>query len=522
MARINSNIPSLIAQSNLQRANQDLGVRLQRLSTGLRINRGADDPAGLIISERLRSEIEGIGQGVKNSERASNVISTTEASLSEVSDMLNSIKALVVEAANTGAFSREEIEANQRQIDSAVDSITRISNTASFAGLKLLNGDRGYTLSGVSGNILKTQVNSANFLGRSDVQVDVEVVASAQQAQLFMRSDFSSDPPFNPPGTNGELLSSVTLEVAGSEGVQVLTFVSGTAVSGMVTAINNLAGSTGVRAEVVNGNVASGVRFFSDGFGSDAFVSIQRLGDSGDFFQTFKLDNNAPAPAADIFADPAAVASNRDAGKDVAAIINGALANGRGTELTLRNSELDIEMLLDTTFAQTVDGTVETFNITGGGSLFQLGPQVNASQQVNLGVQSIAASRLGGTLVSTPAGAQAVQFLSSLKSGGENDLINGSQTGDFQNASKILEAAIDEVATMRGRLGAFERNTIQTNIRALQSSLENVTASESAIRDADFAKETSALTRSQILVSSTTSVLATANTQAQSVLQLLG
>ena len=96
MARINSNIPSLIAQSNLRRANDDLGVRLQRLSTGLRINRGADDPAGLIISERLRSEIEGISQGVKNSERASNVISTAEASLSEVSDLLNTIKALVV------------------------------------------------------------------------------------------------------------------------------------------------------------------------------------------------------------------------------------------------------------------------------------------------------------------------------------------------------------------------------------------------------------------------------------------
>ncbi|MFG0273493.1 MAG: flagellin, partial [Phycisphaerales bacterium] len=136
MARINSNIPSLIAQSNLRRANDDLGVRLQRLSTGLRINRGADDPAGLIISERLRSEIEGISQGVKNSERASNVISTAEASLSEVSDLLNTIKALVVEAANTGAFSQEEILANQRQIDSAIDSITRISNTSSFAGLK--------------------------------------------------------------------------------------------------------------------------------------------------------------------------------------------------------------------------------------------------------------------------------------------------------------------------------------------------------------------------------------------------
>jgi flagellin len=518
MARINSNIPSLIAQTNLRRANDDLGVRLQRLSTGLRINRGADDPAGLIISERLRSEIEGISQGVKNSERASNVISTAEASLSEVSDLLNTIKALVVEAANTGAFSQEEILANQRQIDSAIDSITRISNTSSFAGLKLLNGDRGYTLSGATGNILRSKVNAANFLTRANVQVDVEVVASAQQAQLFVPTNFSASG-----GVDGALTSTVTLEIAGPNGVQVLTFVSGTSVDDMTTAINNLAGSTGVRAERVNaGDIASGLRFYSSEYGSDAFVSIQRLGDSGDFFESYRLDGDAATPTSDIFADPSAVASNRDAGQDVAAIVNGALATGRGTELTIRNPELDFEVLLDSAFAQTVDGSIETFHITGGGSLFQLGPQVNASQQVNIGVPSVAASRIGGTLVSLLGGGQEVQFLSSLKSGELNDLITGRQTGNFQNASRILEAAIDEVATLRGRLGAFERNTIQTNIRNLQSSLENVTASESAIRDADFARETSELTRSQILVASTTSVLATANTQAQSVLQLLG
>jgi len=74
MARINTNVPSLIAQNNLARSNTDLSTRLQRLSTGLRINRGADDPAGLIVSERLRSEIKGIGQAINNSERASSVI----------------------------------------------------------------------------------------------------------------------------------------------------------------------------------------------------------------------------------------------------------------------------------------------------------------------------------------------------------------------------------------------------------------------------------------------------------------
>ncbi|MFG0291606.1 MAG: flagellin, partial [Phycisphaerales bacterium JB050] len=168
MSRINSNISSMVAQFNLAKNNSNLETRLQRLATGLRINRGADDPAGLIISQRLRTELEGIKQGIKNSERASNVIATTEGGLTEVSDMLNSIRALVVEAANSGAFSAEEVAANQLQIDSAIDSITRIANTASFGGLKLLNGSLAYNLSGVDDtDIAKATVNSANFSGRT-------------------------------------------------------------------------------------------------------------------------------------------------------------------------------------------------------------------------------------------------------------------------------------------------------------------------------------------------------------------
>ena len=149
MARINSNIPSLVAQEKLNRSQREMGVRLERLSSGLKINRGKDDPAGLIISERIRSNIRGIENGVKNAERASAMLSTTEAALSEVNDLLNSIRGLMVESANTGGNSKAERDANQLQIDSAIESITRISNTASFGSLKLLNGSLDYTLSGV-------------------------------------------------------------------------------------------------------------------------------------------------------------------------------------------------------------------------------------------------------------------------------------------------------------------------------------------------------------------------------------
>src|SRR3954465_7386915 len=155
MARINTNVASLTAQRGLAKSQQSLNSTLRRLSSGLRINRGADDPAGLIASETLRSEISGVHQAIDNSSRASNVIATAEGALGEVASLLLNIKDLIVEAANSGALSPDEIAANQLQVDSAVESITRISNTTTFAGLKLLDGSLNYLTSGVDMNSVK-------------------------------------------------------------------------------------------------------------------------------------------------------------------------------------------------------------------------------------------------------------------------------------------------------------------------------------------------------------------------------
>src|ERR687897_3131520 len=164
MARINTNVASLTAQRGLARTQKQLDSTLQRLSSGLRINRGADDPAGLIASEGLRSEISGITQAIDNSQRASNVIATTEGALGEVASLLLNIKDLIIEAANSGALSPDEVAANQLQIDSAVESITRISNTTTFAGLHLLNGSLDYLTSGIDTGVLEAvHVSQANF-----------------------------------------------------------------------------------------------------------------------------------------------------------------------------------------------------------------------------------------------------------------------------------------------------------------------------------------------------------------------
>jgi flagellin len=143
----------------------------------------------------------------------------------------------------------------------------------------------------------------------------------------------------------------------------------------------------------------------------------------------------------------------------------------------------------------------------------QLGPQITSTQQVGIGIKSVAASRIGGTTI---GGGR--YFLDSLKSGQPNAL----SVGRTAEASEVLDAAITEVSVLRGRLGAFERNTLQTNSRSLQIGLENITSSESKIRDTDFAAETALMTRAQILQQAGTSVLATANASSQNVLKLLG
>lgn len=518
MSRINSNIPSLIAQSHLFKNNKELQLRLERLSTGLRINRGADDPAGLIISERIRSDLNGIEQAIKNVERASSVIATTEGALAEVNDLLTSIKALLVEAANTGANSKEERAANQLQIDSAIDSITRISNTATFGGLKLLNGTLDYSLSGLtSSEISMASVNAASLIDVDSLEVEVNVLASAQVGALYFQP--STDPMFL-----GQILSTTVLEIAGPNGVEVLTFNSFTSLSDVMTGVNKLTSITGVEASLVNGNVNSGIVFQSAEYGSSSFVSVTRQNKpadpADDSWNLVKFVDGTEIPDTGggfPWGSSSLTSATRDIGQNVSALVNGNLASGDGLNVSVNSPTLSVELQLAEAFATDPTATNSTFHITGGGALFQVGPEVTAQQQVNLGIRSVAASKLGAVLDDGT-----LHFLSSIKSGGNNSIESAVDRGDFTLSSDVVQAAIDEITILRGRLGALERNSLETNIRSMQAAFENLSASNSRIRDADFAHETSKLTRAQILASSGTSILALANQQSQQVLQLLG
>lgn len=483
MARINTNVSALVAQRTLRRTHRDLQLSLERLSSGLRINRGADDPAGLINSESLRAEIAGIDKAIGNSQRAISIIATTEGALNEVASLLIDIQGLIVGIANDAGMSDDEKRANQLQIDSAIESITRIANTSTFAGRKILNGELDYITSGVKSSAIATlAVHATQFGTASYIPVDVAVTTSAQTGELQFR--------------NSQLAQSISVEFRGSKGTTVIQFASGTTASDLMAAVNRESQASGVEAVLLNGaNPNSGVAFRSVGYGSDEFVEVNLLPGSGSFDLT--------DPTGTVYADD----SKRDEGRDAMAIINGARCIGRGLDLVLNTRTLDLSLTLDENWG--IGST--SFAVTGGGALFQLGPDVSPNQQVNIAVQSVAASRLGNSQVG---------FLSQIMEGGDYDSTRDSSAA--HQASLVVNEAIRQVAVLRGRLGAFERNTLQTNISSLTITMENLTASESAIRDTDFAAETSRLTRNQILVNAGTSVLALANTTAQSVLALLG
>jgi flagellin len=467
MSRINTNISSLQAIHTLSKNQGDLATRLQRLSTGLKINTGKDAPAKLIASEQLRSEIAGIHQAIDNSQRAGNVINTAEGALSEVSALLLEVQSLTNEAANTGALSPEEIKANQLQVDAILNSINRISNTTHFNGVKLLNGSLDYTTSGVTSTEIDTvQINAAKLPDNGSVNVIIEVTGSAQLAEVGVAA-------------SGVGASSITIEIAGNLGTEQLSFAASTANSAIATAINQLKEATGVSATLSGG----ALRITSTAYGSSQFVSVKTL--QGAF-----VDGN-------------------DTGQDASVTINGSVAEVDGLNATVRTANLDIEVNLDSAFGTTPSPTPSTFTITGGGAKFQLGSQVNRQSQTHVGIGSVATTKLGNEVVG---------YLSTLGSGGGNSLVSG----ETIQAQKILTAAIRQVADLRGRLGAFQKDSLETNINSLSVALENVTASESAIRDADFAAETAALTRAQILVQANTSILSQANSTPQQVLSLLG
>ena len=674
MTRINTNVSSLVAQTRLNRTNMDLQTALTRLSTGLRINTGKDDPAGLIASEALRSDITSLNKAISNTRRAVQIIATADSALGQVSTLLNNVKGLIVEAANRGALSDDEIAANQLQIDSSLEAINRIAQTTTFQGRKLLDGSLDF-ISNVNTipNVTDARITQANLGTTGSMAVDVTVDAAATQAELTntgleetianatinfgVRSDavlgditvvaggitddvtitfaqddgladgevtasFDADTntltitgneavagtitmddvaqaidglalfsataatPADPAGdfTNGGtlpsdetltdgatieiqaaeasldfnnveilfvagaatgavydpaeqtltvtyvegtddfdaiaaeidslddfnasatiggaslsgasdeltigntlltgggvLLDNVVFELVGSNGSETFNFQAGTTNAQIAAALNLVSDATGVTASVEDDG---SLRFNSSAYGSKSIVGINVIteGDNGTF--------------------ESSLSGIRSTGTDIQARVNGIGADGSGNRLSINTSTLTLNLTLD----PDQSATGFTFNITGGGAKFQLGGEIVSNQQARLGIGSVSTSTLGGV------------------SGRLYELGSGQAKAldrDINGAGRVIDEVIDKVTSLRGRLGAFQATTLESNLVSLTDTVGNLTEAESSIRDADFAQESARLTRAQILIQSGTSVLAIANQNPQNVLSLL-
>jgi flagellin len=280
-------------------------------------------------------------------------------------------------------------------------------------------------------------------------------------------------------GTIGS--AGATLQIAGSGGTEQLSFASGTTISAVATAVNADKASTGVSAFVSGSDLI----FNSTTSGSQQFASVQTV--SGSFAVT-------------------GGAGGKAFGRDASVSINGAAASAQGDAVTYRANGLDLALNLATGFNK--PGTT-SFQITGGGATFALGSKVSQAYNVSLGINSVSTGSLGDSING---------YLSSLASGQANDLTSG----NLQTAQSILTESIDQVSTLRGRLGAFQKYTVGSTVSSLGVAYENAQSALSAIQDTDFAAETANLTREEILSQAATTVLSQANTIPEEALTLLG
>ena len=482
MSRINTNVTSLIAVNTLNKNQNALQTSLQRLSTGYRINSGKDDPAGLIASQSLLAEQQATTTAIGNAQRADNIIGTAEGSLSEVSNLLVSLQGLVGNAANSAGLSQDEKNADQLQVDSILSTINRISNSASFEGVKLLNGTFAYTTSGLATTSAFTSVsiNSAVVTNNTSLAVAVSVVASAQTGQL------------NFLGSSAGLNGGATISVAGNTGTVQLSFASSTKSSAVVATINQFTDSTGVKATLSSDNKS--VKITSTGYGSSQFVTV--------------TSNDPTALATQ---NNSGVVTSNSSGRDATVTVNGSAVQSNGLLLKVVTANFEADLTLNSSI--NTDGASKTFGVTGGGAKFALGAQVNTANSASIGIGNINTGSIGNYVSNGK-----VYTLSDLGSGKAAAVNNG----DTNLAQNIVNQAIQDVSTLRGRLGAFQQNVLGSTINSLNVALENVAASNSTIQDTDFASETANLTRNQILVQAASSVLSQANQAPQSVLKLLG
>ena len=469
MLGIQNNVSALNAQHNLSRSQNNLNTSIERLSSGFKVNRGADGPAALVISEKQRAQIAGLKTAIDNTDKAVAVVQTAEGALTEINSLLVKARSLSIDSANTGVNDADALAANQAEIDNVLDTINRIAANTQFGDSNLLDGSSG--LQGTASDADVTFLKATSDTSAGSYAVAVTTVAERANTNAAT-------------GQTAALAAAETLTLNGVS----ISLNAGLDQNAVVDRINEFSGQTGVVADIDG----TATRLRTESFGTAATIDV--------------ISDTAAAGTSSGFGTTLV----QDSGVNIAGTIGGNAATGSGNVLTGSagaSQGIMVSIAEDAAdLTSTVTGAQGNVTIADNSLIFQIG--ANQNQTVSISIDSVESTGLG-------IGVAGNQFTSL------NDISVTSAAG-AQDSIGVIDAAIDEISTLRGTLGAFQGNTLESTATNMRSTLENTVNAESVIRDTDFADEISKFTNSQVLVQAGASVLSSANQSSQLILSLLG
>ena len=484
--RINTNASAVNAHRNLLK-NQSLQAKtLEKLSSGLKINRGADAPAQLQISESLRAQTAGVKQAIDNSEMAISLMQTGEAALDEVSLSLVRARQLAIHAANEAVNDEMMLEADQQEFDQIVASINRISKNTQYGQKFLLDGSGAGN--GVTTGKHLSFVN-AGVTGRSSGVYGYDINIK----QAATKSTHTGTAALTQQIIDAE--EQITITESGRS-VNFRT-IAGTNIEQTMNQLSNAMKEAGVNVELVtkgdsaSRNAPQTLTLRHTKYGTDPF---------------FQVSSNT----AGLLSNVANVSEKVKNGLDVAGQIAKEGALGKGQVLTGRggfgSKAEGIAIRYTGENAPPAGQRAGTLTFTQNSLSFHIGS--NSNQTTSVSFKSSKAQNLGSG-VDNDSGFRSFADVNLMTAPGARDSLD------------IIDKAINDVAANRGYMGAFQKNTLESNLNFLRAAHENVVSSESVIRDADMAEEMAKFTRHNIMMDTSTAMLAQANQTPTSILKLL-
>jgi len=512
---VNTNTASINGQRNLMGSSNGLQNSMQRLASGLRINSAKDDAAGLQISNRLTSQINGLNVAVRNANDGISMAQTAEGALQESTNILQRMRDLSIQAANATNTTVDR-KAIQEEVVQLKSELNRIADTTTFGGQKLLDGSFGSQNFQVGANANETiglAINSAQTddLGNARADLDAGNLMGVAVA---------------PAATSAAATAGLTTTAADTitiDGVneQTVTLGQNDSAKEMATKINAEFNTTGVRADAKTTAIISAFsNMTSNSAGSDG-ISFELSNGTSTETISFTATGN-PTDDMQLLVNKINEVS---ATTGISARFDSTGGPGGIAGIILESESGDNIIISDVYDDNASGGAAAGFNITG----------TNYDGTVSGTNQAVAAN--GAT--DSVAIRGSIQLNSTV---GFDILTSSNQTGDgtivrateitidsvdlttaqgAQDAISVIDGALAKIDRNRATLGAVQ-NRLQSTINNLSSIAENSSAARSRIRDTDFAKETAQLTKNQILQQAGTTILAQADQLPQAALSLLG